>query len=505
MHRKHRTGPIVRYFFGRDSGGTIHEASASSHACSFVRRITRTVSVASARAERLLLKSMTNSRSATTRSVSMGADDGAGGILLVAGEGLLTTFVLAREEIVIGRAPECDVVVAHAALSRRHARLRLGPPLTVEDLGSKNGTHVAGEKLAPNSATPLAIGEGFHIGKFSFVVVRAPRAHARSTQHGSDALLIADPKAGAPGSLVADIALTGMNALLLGETGVGKEVLADTLHRLSRRQGAFVRVNCAAIAPALIESELFGHEKGAFTGAAHSRVGLLEAAEHGTVFLDEVGELPVAAQAKLLRAIETREVTRVGGTKPIALDVRFIAATNRDLAGEVAAGQFRSDLYFRLNGVTLMIPPLRDRRDQIGPLALGFLAAALAQRGSTGTPQLAPNVLAHLRAYDWPGNVRELKTVVERAVVLARGGEIRVEQLSVGRRGAPARVAGAPEQAPLAETPGLSAAEHDERARIVAALAECNGNQTRAAKHLGISRATLVNKLSIYRIPRPRK
>ncbi|MCA1664369.1 MAG: sigma 54-interacting transcriptional regulator [Myxococcales bacterium] len=444
---------------------------------------------------------MTPSRSASTRSLSSGADDGAGGILLVAGEGLLTTFVLAREEIVIGRAPECDVVVAHAALSRRHARLRLGPPLTVEDLGSKNGTHVAGQRLPPNHAAPLAIGEGFHIGKFSFVVVRAPRALARSTQHAADALVVADPKAAAAGSLIADIALTGMNALVLGETGVGKEVLADTLHRLSRRQGAFVRVNCAAIAPALIESELFGHEKGAFTGAAQSRVGLLEAAEHGTVFLDEVGELPLVAQAKLLRAIETREVTRVGGVRPIALDVRFVAATNRDLASEVAAGQFRSDLYFRLNGVTLLIPPLRERRDQIGPLALGFLAAALAQRGSTRTPQLAADALAHLRAYDWPGNVRELKAVVERAVVLARGGEVRTEQLTLGRRSSPARV----EAAPAADGLGLDPGERDERARIVAALAECNGNQTRAAKRLGISRATLVNKLSIYRIPRPRK
>ena len=459
---------------------------------------------------------MTHSRSASTRSVSSEGDDGAGGILLVAGEGLLTTFVLARDEIVIGRAPECDVVVAHAALSRRHARLRLGPPLTVEDLGSKNGTHVAGERLPASHATPLAIGEGFHIGKFSFVVVRAPRAHARSTQHHADALLVADPTAPLPGSLVSDIALTGMNALILGETGVGKEVLAETLHRLSRRTGAFVRVNCAAIAPALIESELFGHEKGAFTGAAQSRVGLLEAAERGTVFLDEVGELPLVAQAKLLRAIESHEITRVGGVRPIALDVRFVAATNRDLASEVSAGQFRSDLYFRLNGVTLMIPPLRERRDQIGPLALGFLAAALAQRGSARASQLAPDVLAHLRAYDWPGNVRELKSVIERAVVLARGGEIRIEQLVLGRRGSPARgdaaaaaptaaAAAAAAPATAADSAGLSAAEAGERARIVAALAECSGNQTRAAKKLGVSRATLVNKLSIYRIPRPRK
>jgi len=443
------------------------------------------------------------SRSASTRSLSGGGDDGTGGILLVAGDGLLTTFVLARDEVVIGRAPECDVVVAHAALSRRHARLRLGPPLTVEDLGSKNGTHVAGARLPPHGVAPLALGEGFHIGKLAFMVVRAPRAHARSTQHAADALLVSDPTASTPGSLVGEIALTGMNALILGETGVGKEVLAETLHRLSKRSGAFVRVNCAAIAPALIESELFGHEKGAFTGAGASRVGLLEAAQGGTVFLDEVGELPQPAQAKLLRAIETHEVTRVGGVKPITLDVRFVAATNRDLASEVSSGQFRSDLYFRLNGVTLLIPPLRDRRDQIGPLALRFLEATVAQRRMARVPQLAPNVLAHLRAYAWPGNVRELKSVIERAVVLARGGEIRIEQLGLSGRVAAPRER--PATAAAAEASEWTAAENDERARIVAALAECSGNQTRAAKLLGISRATLVNKLSIYRITRPRK
>src|SRR6185312_14667151 len=189
---------------------------------------------------------------------------------------------------------------------------------------------------------------------------------------GAEALRIVDPTGARPGSLLSDIALSGINALILGETGVGKEMLAETLHRLSRREGRFVCINCAAIAPALIESELFGHEKGAFTGAAQGREGLLEAAAGGTVFLDEVGELPLEAQAKLLRAIERREIIRVGATRPLALDVRFVAATNRDLSSEMAAGQFRSDLYFRLDGVTLVIPPLRERRDQIAPLAMQF-------------------------------------------------------------------------------------------------------------------------------------
>jgi DNA-binding NtrC family response regulator len=452
---------------------------------------------------------VTNTRSATTRSASDEREgtDASGGILLVAGEGVLTTFALLRDEVIIGRSPECDVTLTHAALSRQHARLTLGAQMTVEDLGSKNGTHVGGKRLTTGTAAPLTLGESFQIGRFSFVVVRAPRSPARSTQHYADALLVADPTVAGASGLIADLAQSGINALILGETGVGKEVLAATLHRLSRRTGAFVRINCAAIAPSLIETELFGHVKGAFTGAGQERVGLLESADGGTVFLDEVGELPAAAQAKLLRAIETREVTRVGGVRPIALDVRFVAATNRDLSSEIATGQFRSDLFFRLNGVTLKIPPLRERRDQIAPLALEFLKAAAIEARAAKPPQLAANLLDRLRAYDWPGNVRELKSVMERALLLARGGEISVSHLTLrspaaNREPAPPPIlAAAAGSAPA----GLAPREAEERDRIVAALQQCNGNQTRAAKVLGISRATLVNKLAIYRIPRPRK
>jgi two-component system response regulator AtoC len=451
---------------------------------------------------------MTATRSASTRSATGGSDDvEGGGILLVAGDGMLTTYPLLSSDVVIGRDAGCDVVVAHASLSRRHARLKLGAPITVEDLGSKNGTLVARKRLERGVPAPLAVGESFHIGHFSFVVVRAPRSRALSTQHGAEALRVLDPTGARPGSLLSDIALSGINALILGETGVGKEMLAETLHRLSRRSGAFVCINCAAIAPALIESELFGHEKGAFTGAAQPRVGLLEAAQGGTVFLDEVGELPLEAQAKLLRAIERREVLRVGATRPVALEVRFVAATNRDLSSEMAAGQFRSDLYFRLDGVTLVIPPLRERRDQVGPLAMQFLKAAHERRPPGKTPQMAADVIDHLRGYDWPGNVRELKAVLERAMLLARGGEIGVRHLPLKAAAAPPRAASAEARAPAAgESPfPLSAGENEERKRILAALEHCNGNQTRAAKHLGISRATLVNRLSLYRIPRPRK
>jgi transcriptional regulator with PAS, ATPase and Fis domain len=383
-------------------------------------------------------------------------------------------------------------VISKAGLSRRHARLRVGPPLTVEDLGSKNGITLLRRQLPPNVPTPLSIGEAFRIGKISFIVIRSSRARQSSSQHGFEALVVSDPTVAGATSLLRDIAQAGINALILGETGVGKEVLAETLHTLSHRKGAFVRINCAAIPPALLESELFGHDKGAFTGAAQSRAGLLEAAQGGTVLLDEIGDLPSDAQAKLLRAIETREVTRVGGVRPIRLDVRFIAATNRDLAQEVAAGRFRSDLYFRIDGVTVRIPPLRERRDQIASLAAQFLKAPATKK----LPQLSPSVVDHLRAYDWPGNVRELKMAIERALLFSRGGELTPRHLALSPRA---------HEPTTATTITMSAEEAEERQRIVAALEACNGNQTRAASRLGISRATLVTKLSVYRLPRPRK
>jgi transcriptional regulator with PAS, ATPase and Fis domain len=260
-----------------------------------------------------------------------------------------------------------------------------------------------------------------------------------------------------------------------------------------------VRINCAALAPQLLESELFGHEKGAFTGATQPKPGLLESARGGTAFLDEVGELPAALQAKLLRALETKEVLRVGAVRPKAIDVRFVAATNRDLPAEVAREQFRADLFFRLDGVTLAIPPLRERRHLIVPLALRFLVAAKAEAAST---ELAVSVLQKLEAHSWPGNVRELKAVVERALLLARGKAISPSHIVLRPIGAPSSD---PALTESAVTAALTADEERERARIVEALEACGGNQTRAARQLGISRATMVTRLALYRIPRPRK
>jgi len=418
--------------------------------------------------------------------------------VLVAGAGRVTTFPITRGRVVIGRALDCDVAIPHAALSRHHAEVLIGPPLTVRDLGSTNGTRLDRTLHRAGVPVALAIGDGFHIGPF-FLTVLDDHPTGGSSAVGRDMLRIDRPEPDCIPAVVRDIARTDVSVLVLGETGVGKEVLSQTLHTLSERRGPLQRINCAALAESLVESELFGHEKGAFTGATQDKQGLLEAARGGTVFLDEIGELPLALQAKLLRAVEAREVIRIGGARPIAIDVRFVAATHRELAAEVAAGRFRRDLFYRLDGVSLRISPLRERRGQIAELARRFAAAAAGKLGKA-TPMLSHAVLAKLESYAWPGNVRELKAVVERAVLLAGDREIRPSQLVIASVD------------PVAETsvdarnaePPLSPQQAEERTAIIAALATCGGNQTRAARLLGVARSTLATKLALYRVPRPR-
>jgi len=286
-----------------------------------------------------------------------------------------------------------------------------------------------------------------------------------------------------------------VSVLIGGETGSGKEVLARSLHELSGRKGELVAINCASLSETLLESELFGHERGAFTGAAAAKPGLFEVASGGTVFLDEIGELPPSLQAKLLRVLESRTVYRVGGLKPVKLDVRFISATHRSLVEEIAEGAFRQDLYFRVNGIMMTVLPLRERRDAIPRLAAGFLADAMPP--GRAPPRIAAATLAALVGHDWPGNVRELRTVMERAAVLCEGSELKIGHLLLD---APA--ARQPSTPTTAPAPPLL--EGDERQRILDALEACAGNQTRAAQLLGISRTTLVNKLAVHRIPRPR-
>jgi transcriptional regulator with GAF, ATPase, and Fis domain len=323
--------------------------------------------------------------------------------------------------------------------------------------------------------------------------------------------------------LVGRIAPSPINVLILGETGVGKEVVAETIHRRSPRADApVVRINCAALSEALLESELFGHEKGAFTGAVSAKPGLIEVANGGTVFLDEVGELTPSLQAKLLRVLEAREVTRVGGLRPRPVDVRFISATNRDLETEVTRGAFRSDLFFRLNGLSVVVPPLRDRKSEIVPLAELFLARVCDQMSLLPRPTLTAQAIDLMKAHPWPGNVRELRNAIERAVLLCSDGLIGPGDLGLGqlalaapRVADPGRSTASPGPMPVGRSEDKNGSpvqardsrpdHHEERQRIVEALDTCNGNQTRAAKLLGMPRRTLVTKLTAHNIPRPRK
>jgi two-component system response regulator AtoC len=305
------------------------------------------------------------------------------------------------------------------------------------------------------------------------------------------------------------VANATIGVLILGETGVGKEVMARALHASSQRAARpFVPIHCAALSPALFESELFGHEKGAFTSALVAKPGLLETADGGTVFFDEIGELPEAIQVKLLRVLEDRVVLRVGGTRPTKLDVRFVAATHRDLEAEVARGAFRSDLYFRLSGVTLVVPPLRHRTAEIEELARAFCEDAAARSGRPA-PALSPEALAALESYSWPGNIRELRNMIERATVLCDGQVIEPDDLPLDKIAAtlppPARHPPPDPARPARPERPERIDDEAEKARIVAALAQCNGNQTRAASVLGYSLRKLVYLMTHYELPRPRK
>jgi DNA-binding NtrC family response regulator len=297
-------------------------------------------------------------------------------------------------------------------------------------------------------------------------------------------------------ALIADIrrvAPSQAKVLITGENGSGKDLVAEAIHRLSKRASKpFVKLNCAAIPKDLVESELFGHEKGAFTGAVQRKVGRLERADKGTLFLDEIGDLSEESQAKLLRAIETGEVDRVGATDTIHVDVRIVSATNKDLSSAMDTGDFRRDLYYRLNGVPLHVPPLRERRSDVPILAHHFLAGACAAEDMPAK-RLTPEALAVLEEYRWPGNVRELRNLMERAAILVEGLEVRAEDLAPWLEAGPA----------AEESSGLRGEiERREVEAIRRALEQANWNVTQAAAGLGIDRTNLHRKMRKYGIAR---
>jgi transcriptional regulator with GAF, ATPase, and Fis domain len=436
----------------------------------------------------------------------------------------------------IGRSADNQVQIDDPSVSRHHARLHVDGDVQVEDLGSANGTSLvrasksradldetdasANQRLEPNQLATIVPGDVLRVGAVILVLQRKGRSSV-PTPSGEVAAagpsVLVDPEMRRVYDLASRAAASDISVLVLGETGVGKEVMAETIHRRSpRAEHPFLRLNCAALPESLLEGELFGHERGAFTGAHAAKVGLIESTDRGSVFLDEIGELPLGTQAKLLRVLEERTVTRLGATKPRRIDVRFITATNRDLAREVRAGRFRGDLYYRISGLVVKIPPLRQRPAEIQPLAEHFLRE-FCMRSGQARPHLSPEAVDRLQVYEWPGNVRELRNVMERAALLANDGYVGPEHVllepplpedeleDADEFDAVTKVTNVFEPAAPAAPESVEAVSSSERDRVIRALESCGGNQTRAAKLLGISRRTLINRLEQFQLPRPKK
>ncbi len=386
---------------------------------------------------------------------------------------------LALAVVRIGSAPENDVVLTAPGVSRHHAELHLEDGrLRLLDLDSTNGTWIGATRVKEAWLSP---GVSFRIGEDELVA--EPEGETRTSRLASSE---------APGGLVARsaamrevvavvkaVAPTHATVLLTGESGSGKEVVARAIHDLSGRAGRFEVFDAASTDPEMVRSDLFGHKRGAFTGAAEAREGAFRMAHGGTLFLDEIGELPLELQSRLLRVLETREVQPLGSDERHRIDVRLVAATHRDLEGMVAKGSFRADLYHRLAVVPLRLPPLRERREDLPGLVAG-LAATLGVE-----LRLTPEAERALAGHGWPGNVRELRNALERAHALAAGGPVEVRHLGLGAASAPSPNA-------IGDLASL------EKRAILDALERQGGNRTRAAKALGISVATLHRRIKEY-------
>lgn len=437
------------------------------------------------------------------------------------GNGMEVELRLGLRELRIGRGRDADLLLPDPSVSRLHARIfRVGEQYFLADT-SRNGTFVEGKRVRQ---VLLEEGMSFRIGPYHVHFHHPPCSHSTSSSESptdapSDtkgALRPALPPASRQGVLGSPFGIIGRSpavarladairkvarsdfpVLVEGETGSGKELVCRAIHEASpRRENPFVVVNCGAISPELIESELFGHEKGAFTGATAQRRGAFEISHTGTIFLDEIGELPLALQPKLLRVLEQKELKRVGGNETLVVDVRVLAATNRNLREEVARKAFRDDLYFRIGAISIPVPPLRERREDIALIARSFLSD-IAERLDRPDLALSPAAEEFLSAYDWPGNVRELRNAVQRAAVMGAGPVLDAADFSF--LAPPAAQAG-PDGQDLVR---LSRWEQAERANLVAELCRQRWNKTKTARELGIAKSTLFEKLKKYRIRPP--
>jgi len=405
----------------------------------------------------------------------------------------LPSALLTRAELTLGRDQDNDFVLAGNATSRRHARIeRRGSALALLDLESRNGVFVDGVKA---TLAPLLPGSVLRVGDW-VGVVHEQRLNEPSFVGELFGGLFGSAALARALATAARAAASTLSLLVLGETGTGKELVARALHDASGRPGPFVPVNCAALSETLLEAELFGHERGAFTGADRARIGWVREADRGTLFLDELGELSASAQGKLLRTLETHEVSPLGSTARFRSDFRVVGATHRDLRAMVAAGRFRADLLARLEGAVLPLPPLRARREDIPALFARFAERALGRP----CPRTSARLIEALCRYDWPGNVRELRQVTERLAVLrGQEPEWRLRHLAdvlpalAERNSAPPateRQSGPPltdsERALVRSLP----AEGKQR-EMLAALREAGGNVTAAARLLGLSKQSL--------------
>lgn len=502
--------------------------------------------------------------------------------LIVFGPGGTDRIVLEPgADLTIGRGERAEILIDHPTISREHALLiNRGPAPKLRDLGSRNGTRVNGRQLESGEEVLLDDGSRVEIGPATIVAhhertsrgrftvdvrrdpvgntVRPPNVTTRGVTKpglGAGQMLIGDEAMREVVQRAELAAATPLPVLILGETGVGKEHIADVVHsHSSRKHCQLVRINCAALTPTLIEAELFGHERGAFTGADQAKPGLVEMADKGSLFLDEIGDLPLSAQAKLLRLLEVGEYMRVGSSKVRTADVRFISATHRNLHDLVARGEFRADVYHRINGVTLRIPALRERPKDIPVLVRHF--AKHASKGGGVEPRFEPAAIERLASLPWPGNVRQLRRFIERWTLMSKIEVVQltdvldwIAQDNMGALGFDeglhtmpsldwnvetttsvdahtldrAFAADTQRYVPASPAPisASSSASMDdpvtleaklrelraqkERERILNALASTGGNQVEAARLLGVSRRTLINRLNEFNIPRPRK